>query len=516
MRTPKNNLLKKLQQPIVSQNSTGLRDNFDLSRREFLKNTGRIGFGAALSGLVPEYVYSSNLHPDIAIIGAGIAGLNAADYLKKAGIKAWLFEADPKRAGGRIFTDRGQIVPGLTAELGGEFIDSSHSEIFRLMADFNLRPKDVTGDRLYFKDMQECYVIGNRLYSERQVAEAFSPYRDLIAGHLKSCGDGFNTPMARQLDNLPLSAYLTVELKMDGWLKTLLSSAFCAEYGMDPDRQSALNLISMIGTDAEAGFKMFGASDEVINIDGGNDLLVKALAESLAEQISYGHQLLAIRQKGNKYALAFNNGREKLFDLVILCIPFSVLRNIDLEKSGLSGRKRDIIGRLGYGTNSKVIMGLTKRIWREQYQATGYVFNEVIYNGWDASRMQANNTGPSIFTCLIGGQAGREVADRHTDYRFLEEKYTDQLDRIYPGSKAAHLQNNKSPLVADWPNQTGFNGSYACYLPGQWTDFHAEEGTPENNIYFAGEHCSQQFQGFMNGAAETGRSAALSIIRKIV
>ena len=58
----------------------------------------------------------------IAIIGGGMAGLNCAYQLSKAGINSTIFEASD-RTGGRIYTAKNLLAPGITTELGGEFID---------------------------------------------------------------------------------------------------------------------------------------------------------------------------------------------------------------------------------------------------------------------------------------------------------------------------------------------------------------------------------------------------------
>ncbi|MGQ0645243.1 MAG: FAD-dependent oxidoreductase, partial [Elusimicrobiota bacterium] len=55
-------------------------------------------------------------------------------------------------------------------------------------------------------------------------------------------------------------------------------------------------------------------------------------------------------------------------------------------------------------------------------------------------------------------------------------------------------------------------GSYACYTPGLWTSLAGAEGEPVGNLFFAGEHCSSEFQAYMNGGAETGRKAAEAIL----
>jgi len=63
-----------------------------------------------------------------------------------------------------------------------------------------------------------------------------------------------------------------------------------------------------------------------------------------------------------------------------------------------------------------------------------------------------------------------------------------------------------------WPTFEWTKGSYACYLPGQWTRFGGAEGERVGNLHFCGEHTSVDFQGYMEGAAESGERAAAEIL----
>jgi monoamine oxidase len=55
-------------------------------------------------------------------------------------------------------------------------------------------------------------------------------------------------------------------------------------------------------------------------------------------------------------------------------------------------------------------------------------------------------------------------------------------------------------------------GSYSCWKTGQYTAFSGYEGARQGNCHFAGEHCSTNFQGFMEGGAEEGQRAANEIL----
>jgi monoamine oxidase len=58
-------------------------------------------------------------------------------------------------------------------------------------------------------------------------------------------------------------------------------------------------------------------------------------------------------------------------------------------------------------------------------------------------------------------------------------------------------------------------GSYACWRIGQYTLFGGYEGVRQGPVLFAGEHCSVEFQGYMEGAAREGARAAGEIVQDL-
>jgi monoamine oxidase len=92
------------------------------------------------------------------------------------------------------------------------------------------------------------------------------------------------------------------------------------------------------------------------------------------------------------------------------------------------------------------------------------------------------------------------------------QEFLNTAKRPWPGIEC--LWNGRATLSAPWkaPNLLG---SYACWLVGQYTLFAGYEGVRQGNCHFAGEHCSVGFQGFMEGGAETGASAAQEIIADV-
>jgi monoamine oxidase len=86
------------------------------------------------------------------------------------------------------------------------------------------------------------------------------------------------------------------------------------------------------------------------------------------------------------------------------------------------------------------------------------------------------------------------------------------IERAYPGTTR---ERNGKVARFHWPTFPWTKGSYACYKPGQWTTIAGSEGLPVGNLFFAGEHCSYDFQGYMNGAAQSGLDTAKAVMAKL-
>ena len=91
----------------------------------------------------------------------------------------------------------------------------------------------------------------------------------------------------------------------------------------------------------------------------------------------------------------------------------------------------------------------------------------------------------------------------------LARRFLGQLEPVFPGISARW--NGRATLSTPMldPN---LNCSYSYWKVGQYSGFSGWEGLREGPIHFAGEHCSQDFQGYMEGGASTGVAAANEIL----
>lgn len=500
MRTPLVQLLQKLIRP---ENTPGPDDGraFRESRRDFIRQLSTAAATTALSGLVPACRTAQK--PTIAIVGAGMAGLTAAYYLEKAGLSATLYES-ADRVGGRVHSTRNLVAEGIVTELGGEFIDTIHTDILHYCREFDLSLLDthLTSEKGL---IGIGYFFNGQHRTERDVIRAFMPFAPRIGRDIGQMGTPLSrvTPHLIGLDQLSIDAYLH-QLGMTGWLADLICTSFTSEFGLSAGEQSCLNLLSMLNPDTASKFELYGTSDERYKVIGGNERIITELHKRVKSPVQTGFHLERLATKGIGYALSFANGRQLTADYVVMTLPFSVLRSVTLDVP-LSTRKRRCIQELGYGTQSKLFIGVSERIWRQEGYA-GVAFSEAIHIGWDSSQMQRANTGPGCYSLLLGGEAGRQLTIDQYD------QYLAGCNQVYPGMKQA--ANGRKNLY-NWNRNPRTLGAYSCYRVGQVTALGGAESERAGNIFFAGEHCSQTFQGFMNGAAETGRKAARAISEQL-
>ena len=493
----------------------GLVEERRASRRRFLK-AGAIAAGASLASVTPGCLLprfgAGRISPRVVIVGGGLSGLSAAYRLKKRGHRALVFEAS-SRVGGRVWSSKNAVADGVVTELGGEFIDSNHKDLLSLVSEFNLGLID-TRARSERGLTRDTYFFDGRSIGERDVIEAFRPLAARMESDLNRVGDvvDHEHPDADGgFDGMSISAYLD-RVGADGFMRKLLEVAYVSEYGLDAEEQSALNLLLLIGTDTRGDrFDVYGDSDERYKVRGGNQSVTDTLAARLDGAIELGHRLEAVERIGESYRLTFavENGaaRDVDADFVVLALPFTMLRNVDL-RIDMPDVKRRAINELGYGTNAKVVVGMRRPLWRDQSLSGNVLSDEPFQCAWDSSRLQG--ASEAAMTLYSGGAEGVRVgagSPREQSRRLLPG-----LDRALPGVAAAALDR---VVRFHWPSYPFSKGSYSCYRVGQWTTFGGAESTPIERLHFVGEHTSTEFQGFMNGAVQSGRAAAESILAAI-
>ena len=462
----------------------------------------------------PRLVRGPKRGEPVAILGAGVAGLTAAYRLIQAGVPCNIFEAS-NRTGGRMFTKHDFNKEGMFCELGGELVDSNHTDLIALAGELGVGIQELKG----VDKGADLYFFGGKLYADEQLIPLFQPFAKKLAADVSGIYDSKDnfTDKAREYDRVSLAAYLDEAGKgVEKWVIDLLRVAYVTEYGREPDEQSALNLITYLSADTSHGFKLFGESDESKRIKGGSSELPNALLAAIEGKVTIykDHRLAKIEERGVDLRLHFTtDGRTKSegFSRVICALPFTMLRLVEGVKALPLGKaKQDAIAQLGYGNNSKLMSGFTQRCWRNAdlklpTPSNGSVFTDRPFQcTWETSRGQTGQSG--ILTNFLGGNAARNLSpERYTTFRADLNRVFPRIQEKFDGHRA----------VMSWPTYPFMRGSYTCPLPGQYTTLLEAAAAPEldGRLIFAGEHTSSDFSGFMNGAVESGNRAAKEILR---
>jgi monoamine oxidase len=480
-------------------------------RRRFLKNAIAAAAGASVTPVFKTTARGPQT-PNVVIIGAGTAGLVCAYRLQQQGISTRLFEAS-SRAGGRMFSLRNFFPDDQLTELGGEYIDSEHTTMRGLVDELGLKLNDLgaeknpAGAHTYFFNNERLGVDANLIDQFRPVAKAIVADLKLM----KVRGEiSYDTPHAREVDRLSIPEWFE-KRGISGLPTAVLRAAYVGEYGLEIDQQSALNLLLTMGDKTPPNeFRIFGPSDERFHIVEGNDSVPARLAERLKQPVEFGTRLEAITSDSSGFTLALrqdNGTTETKADMVILALPFTILRQLEVRVK-LPEAKRKAIRELGYGTNAKLIAGFSRRVWEESH-STGYTFTDLEFQCcWETSRGQTGTH--AILTNFAGGNLGLHLNEGELQDRAA--RFVSQVERVYPGAVDAFT---KKAIRQHWPSSPFSLGSYTCYKPGQYSTLADSVATPVGNLFFAGEHTSAEFNGYMEGAAESGERAAKEVLAKI-
>jgi monoamine oxidase len=195
---------------------------------------------------------------------------------------------------------------------------------------------------------------------------------------------------------------------------------------------------------------------------------------------------------------------------VVLAMPFSTLRQVDLGGLPIAARHRRAIGTEPLGTNSKFFGQFRSRVWNAEHTTGNCYTGGIVQGGWDPTIFQPGRAG--ILAALPGGEVGRDWGRRYglTGYlgrppAGMVRAYLGAFGKLFPGVAPAY--NGRSWYV--WsPGDPHFLGAYSYLKPGQYTGFNGIQGRPEGNLHFAGEQTSVNFQGYVEGGLRSGYRCA--------
>ncbi len=429
----------------------------------------------------------------VIVVGAGLAGLTAAVELQRQGAAVTVLEAQG-RAGGRVLTIRDGFVEGQHAEAGADFIDEEQKEICRLVRSLNLKLVPILHSGFSFvlssKEKVRRPVSGDGIW--KQLTHQLSP---LIRAYRLS-EQRWDGAFARAMGSLSVADWMQ-QAKLRGNVRHMLVG-LRGFFLADPANLSLLSLIDQVssGTPGRGG---------MYRIAGGNDRLPSKLASILRDRLLLGHEVLAVSQSKTKVRVRIRAGSDHeswlRSNYLILAMPATRLRKLDIHPA-LPDEQAAAISTLPYGPVTKTLLQFDRRFWKKRNWPLAYGTNLPIGALWDGNEQQGGRPG---ILCLMAGGTASEA----TRTLLSTAGHTGLVGALDWFGKTR--KNLLSMHSVTWEKNPWVQGGYAVFGPAFDPTLRSWLARPYGRILFAGEHTSLRWQGYMNGAVESGLRAAAEI-----
>lgn len=449
------------------------------NRRDFLKSAGLAAFGVPLL-----FKNAFALAPrSCIIIGAGLSGLSAAYKLKKAGWTVTILEAR-NRIGGRVFSHRFSENNSLVCELGGEWVGESHERVQSLCKDFNIPLQEHRFEESIMRDGRVSRPKEWQFSTQAQ--DAFDKF-------IKEFKD------YKRADYLRLDRWdWWTWLKKLGFtdddlrLRDLMDST---------DFGESIRHVSAYGAAAE-----YAESCEHNEMDfkmtGGNSRLPQEFVSRIgSDSIRMGLQVEEIRQRAGRVTV---KTKDETFtaDACICTVPGRVLNQIRFDPP-LPVAQSAAADSLQYARIVKNQILFKDRFWKDENFAL--VSDVTSHYYFHSTQRQSGDEG-ILCSYAIGEKADVLAAQDNSRRMNIIARDLVPLNQNAPDSARAIASYA-------WQRDQYTQGAYALYRPGQWFTLRPLLQKPHGKVLFAGEHLAD-WQGFMEGAIETGEAAAQSLIGK--
>ncbi len=389
----------------------------------------------------------------VAVVGAGFAGLAAADALIASGIEVVVLEARD-RVGGRVWSR--ELGNGAVVEMGAEFILPGNDSMLAIVERFGLG--------LWDKGM---------LYGDREprggrglAAGAMHTALELIGEALADVAAG--TSAAALLDGLPLDPGASEAIRA----RLEVSAAATA------DRVAASALAGLAAH-----------SDDICpSVAGGNQRVAHALAAGLGSALHLGSPVerIAWTEDGAVVSAA---AAEITVDRVVLAVPASVVDRIAFDPP-LPGQLRAAYDAVGYGNAAKLFVPLAGE------------------RGRAPSCPCPSGTGPGRRRARKGYRPSSALSP---DPRRRSSGWVCRRDR----RRGSHRSRGFGPTSlscsttpCSWSGTTipGSRPPYSCEAPG------SSAFAPVGPFHACGEHTCDGNAALMDGALASGQRVAAEIL----
>jgi len=436
----------------------------------------------------------------VVIVGAGLAGLTAAEALVAAGADVVVLEAS-SRVGGRTFTRHDRFVAGQYAEAGAEWIDTVHGRVHALVHRFGLTldPNTTTWTavrRWLHRDgvllgPEQMHRIDPALATDLERLEAF--IADVARG-IADPAEPHLHPHAGRYDAMSVGD-LIVDLRLGELARLFATRNMQGEFAAEPGEVSVLFIAQQRAVYAAQAARY--GHVEAQRLLGGVSAISEGLAAALpAGTLRLDEPVVAVDLAADHACVRTDDAAVDA-DHVILACSLVAARRIAFSPPLPSALDAALQG-LGYGTVTKTALQYASRPWPAGYATTASAVQRV----YEPTAALPGEHG--ILMAYTGGDEGRALGELSESVRM--DLVEDQQREMY-----AALPRRVGGFAQAWSAEPLFGGSYAVYRPGEVTRYWAVLRRPHGRLHIAGEHAAT-CTGYLEGALESGESVAARLI----
>jgi monoamine oxidase len=390
----------------------------------------------------------------VVVVGAGFAGLAAAEALTARGAEVIVFEARD-RVGGRVRSAR--LDNGALVELGAEFVLPGYDVLRETAARLGL----------------ELYEKGT-LYGDREPRGGPPVTRDELLAADATLRDAGGGSIAAALERLVPSP----------GARAVLAARLAVSSAYELEDQDAATLAE--GATRLGDFPSHGVA-------GGNDRIALGLAQRLGGAVQTSAPVSRIAWSGRGVVVA-TAGQEVAADACVIATPAP--HSLELEwDPPLPAWKREALAAVQYGQAAKLFLPLAALAPPSQTLSVPLRF-------WTWTQHRSP---------VASSFAGSPSALERLAIDSGPEKWAGEVQNLRPDLEYAR----GAPLLSTWHDDPWARGAYSARTLSSPLDDEAL-ARPVATVTFAGEHTAGRWHGLMEGALRSGRRAAAEVEELLV
>ena len=452
------------------------------------------------------------LNRDVVIVGAGAAGLTAANELRKAGLSVAVLEARD-RVGGRLWTD---VIDGAMLEIGGQWVSPDQDALIDTLAELGLETYERyrEGDSVYIDESGGLTRFTGEIFpvppaTEKAMVELIDKLDALVAQ--MDPDRPWEHPDAEALDRVSFEAWLAEQTDDQEARDNIALFIAGAMLTKPPHAFSTLQALLMA---ASAGsFSHLVDADFILDkrVVGGLQQVPLLLAERLGDDVFLGQAVRTLEWADP--STGSGGGVTAIADGVTVRARFAVVALAPNLYSRIAFVPA--LPRLQHQMHQHISMGFVIKVhavydrpfWREQgLSGTAFSPYELSHEAYDNT-----NHGDERGT-LVGF-----VSDRNADDVFRLPA-DERRERILESLSHYYGPEAKNPLVyyeSDWGSEEWTRGAYAASFDlGGLHRYGADLRDPVGPIHFACSDLAGAGYQHVDGAIRMGRLTAAHIIEE--